>query len=204
MAKIKNLMFDLGGVLLNIDYNKTAEAFKNLGVHNFDDLYSQHNANQLFELLETGNITEAKFYETMQQYCDSETSLQQIETAWNAMLLSFRTASLKHLETLKENYNLYLLSNTNSIHHTAFNKILEEETGHRRVDGYFINAYYSHKIFRRKPYPSTYQYVLEIAGLNAEETMFIDDSINNIEGAKEAGLQVYHLPAGHLIEGMKF
>jgi len=202
MVKIKNLMFDLGGVLLNIDYHKTADAFKKLGVVNFDDLYSQHGANHLFEALETGNISETDFYKTMQKYCAPSTTKEQIEKAWNAMLLSFRTKSIAYLTTLKDKYNIYLLSNTNSIHLTALGKILEQETGINNLDSYFIKAYYSHKIFKRKPYPLTYKFVLEDAGIKAEETLFIDDSINNIEGAKEIRLQVYHLLANETIENI--
>ena len=200
MPKIKNLVFDLGGVLLNIDYNKTADAFKKLGVQQFDELYSQSGANELFEELETGKISEDNFYETIQQYCQPSTTKHQIETAWNAILLNFRIKSLAHLDKLKEKYNVYLLSNTNSIHLKAFDKIFEEETGHSRLDDYFIKAYYSHKIHQRKPYPSTYQFVLQDAGIRAEETLFIDDSIVNIEGAKQAGLEVHHLLSGQKIE----
>ena len=204
MAKIKNLMFDLGGVLLNIDYNKTADAFKKLGVLQFDGLYSQHGANDLFESLEIGKISEENFYSTMQQYCKTGTTVQQIQIAWNAMLLDFRVESLKYVDGLKEKYNVFLLSNTNIIHHTAFTKLLQRETGLQSLDSYFIKAYFSHEIFIRKPYPDTYKLVLEDAKINAAETLFIDDSINNIEGAKEAGLQVYHLLVGEKIENMQF
>ncbi len=203
MAKIKNLLFDLGGVLLNIDYNKTADAFKNLGIHQFDELYSQAGANHLFEALETGEISEGDFYTTIQQYCHHSTTQKQIEMAWNAILLNFRIESLDYLDGVKEKYNVYLLSNTNSIHLTAFHKIFREETGKSNLDEYFIKAYYSHKIHKRKPYAATYQFVIDDAGIKADETLFIDDSFNNIEGAREAGLQVYHLLPNLKIEDMK-
>jgi HAD superfamily hydrolase (TIGR01549 family) len=202
MAKIKNLLFDLGGVLLNIDYHKTADAFKKLGVTKFDELYSQADANDLFEALETGKITEADFYTTLQQYCNPDTSKEQIEAAWNSMLLNFRIESLDWLKSLNGQYNIFLLSNTNSIHLKAFNKIFEEQVNQKTLDDYFIKAYYSHNIQMRKPYPETYHFVLNDAGIKAEETLFIDDSINNIEGAKLAGLQVHHLSNGSKIETM--
>ncbi len=204
MAKIKNLLFDLGGVLLNIDYNKTADAFKKLGVQQFDELYSQSGANHLFEALETGKISEDDFYKTILQYCYPSTNKEQLTTAWNAILLNFRIKSLHHLSELKNKYNIYLLSNTNSIHLKAFNKIFDEEIGNGHLDDYFIKAYYSHKIHLRKPYSSTYQFVLDDAGIYAEETLFIDDSIVNIEGAKKAGLAAHHLLAGQKIEDITF
>ncbi len=200
MAKIKNLLFDLGGVLLNIDYNKTADAFKNLGIHQFDEMYSQAGANSLFESLETGKISEADFYKNIYQYCYPSTTQHQLETAWNAILLNFRKESLNYLDQLQRKYSLYLLSNTNSIHSTAFHKMFNKETGKPNLDDYFIKAYYSHHIQMRKPYKETYHFVVNDAGINANETLFIDDSIVNIEGAKEAGLEVYHLLADQRIE----
>lgn len=204
MAKIKNLLFDLGGVLLNIDYNKTADAFKKLGVQQFNDMYSQAGANNLFESLETGKISEEDFYNSIQQYCHPSTTQQQLEAAWNAILINFRKESLDYLDELKKKYNVYLLSNTNSIHLTAFHKMFKEETGKSNLDDYFIKAYYSHKIQMRKPYPATYHFVLDNAGIIAAETLFIDDSIINIVAAKEVGLEVHHLLASHKIEDIKF
>ncbi len=202
MLPIKNIIFDLGGVLLNIDYNRTSDAFKKLGVHGFDDLYSQANANHLFEALETGEIKEAVFYETISKYCHPETTQLQMEEAWNNILMDFREGCLDFLKRLSKQYNLYLLSNTNSIHLTAFNKILAYQTGQTSLDAFFIKSYYSHLINMRKPYPSTYQWVLRDAGLNAEETLFIDDSINNIKGANEAGLRTHLLLPSEKIQDL--
>ncbi|CAN5441726.1 HAD family phosphatase [soil metagenome] len=202
MLPIKNIIFDLGGVLLNIDYNRTSEAFKKLGILGFDDLYSQANANHLFEALETGGIGEGEFYETIAKYCHPETPKIQMEDAWNKILIDFREGSLDFLKRLSEKYNLYLLSNTNSIHLTAFNKILGHQTGQNSLDEYFIKSYYSHLIKLRKPYRSTYQWVLQDAGLKADETLFIDDSVNNIKGANEAGLQTHLLLPSEKIQDL--
>lgn len=202
MAAIKNIIFDLGGVLLNIDYHKTANAFKALGAADFDSFYSQAGANELFELLETGNISEADFYKTMQLHCQPGTSFQQIQTAWNAILLDFRLDSLRFLAALKDQYNLYLLSNTNSIHHTAFHEEFTRITNLSYFDDYFKKSYYSHTMHRRKPYGTTYEFVLQDAGIAAHETLFIDDSPVNIEGAKETGLQLHLLLPGEKIESL--
>ena len=204
MPQIKNIIFDLGGVLLNIDYNKTAQAFQQLGVTNFDELYSQYKANPLFEELETGKISEAAFYQAIEQYCRPATSQKDIENAWNAMLLSFRTESLDFLVSLKDRYNLFLLSNTNSIHLKAFQQIFTTETGKASLDNYFTKCYYSHIIQMRKPYMDVYQFVLQEGNMNAEETLFIDDSINNVNTAKELGMQVHHLLATEKIEDLQY
>ncbi len=200
MAQIKNLLIDLGGVLLNIDYHKTADAFIDLGVSDFDHHYSQAGADDLFEALEKGNIEPADFYLAMQGYCRPGTTIDQIQAAWCAMLLHFRPESVAYLQQLAAHYNLYLLSNTNSIHLEMFNKIFEREIGGNPLDAYFTKAYYSHQIRLRKPYPATYTAVLQDQNMLAAETMLIDDSINNIEGAITAGLQVHHLLPHQKIE----
>jgi glucose-1-phosphatase len=200
MDVVKNIIFDLGGVLLNIDYNKTSDAFKKLGASDFDSFYSQQGANELFEALETGNITETVFYNTMQEHCSPNTTHEQIQEAWNAILLDFRKESLQFLFHLRDNYNLFLLSNTNIIHQVEFNKIFTRQTGYSSFDDFFIKSYYSHLIHKRKPYPATYTYVLQDAGINNEETLFIDDSKVNIEGASEAGLRTHWLTPGEKIE----
>jgi len=203
MNSVKNIIFDLGGVLLNIDYNKTSDAFKKLGATDFDSFYSQQGANEVFEALETGNISETDFYNTMQDHCLPNTTHEQIKAAWNAILLDFRKESLQFLSHLDSKYNLFLLSNTNSIHQAAFNNMFTRQTGHSNFDDFFTVAYYSHLIHKRKPYPSTYTFVLEDAGIIAEETLFIDDSKVNIEGATEAGLKTHWLTPGEKIELLK-
>jgi glucose-1-phosphatase len=200
MTAIKNIIFDLGGVLLNIDFNKTKKAFEKLGVKDFDSFYTKETANPIFESLETGHISNDDFYAALQQHCRPGSSLEQIEQAWNEILLGFRKESIAHLILLKEKYNLYLLSNTNSIHHTAFIKMFEREIGGLPLDGYFTKAWYSHQIQKRKPYPETYLYVINEAGIKAGETLFIDDAVANIEGAAMAGLQTKLLGADERIE----
>ncbi len=193
MAPIKNIILDLGGVLLDLDYKLTSLEFQKLGVTNFDDLFTQFNANDLFEQLETGKISNQIFYDSIIQYCKAGTTQQEIEKAWNAMLLGFRTETIQTLQLLKQKYRLYLLSNTNSIHLAAFKKIFTADTGTPLLDVYFDKCYYSHEIQMRKPYVATYQYVLKDGGMQAEETLFIDDSIQNIDGAKEVGIQTHLL-----------
>jgi FMN phosphatase YigB (HAD superfamily) len=200
MATYKNIIFDLGGVFLNIDYHKTSKAFENFGINNFDELFSQFKANELFERLETGNISEKDFYISIQQHADLPLTINDIKAAWNAMLLDFRIDSIKFLRTISGKYNLYLLSNTNSIHHRAFIEIYKKEVGEPSIDSYFKKSYYSNLIGKRKPHLETYRFVLNDSNLKAEETLFIDDSINNIEAAKTLGIQTHHLLAWEKIE----
>lgn len=200
MLPVKNIIFDLGGVLLNIDFNRTYEAFKMLGAADLKAQFTQYTSDELFEALEMGTISETNFFSAIQEKCDPGTSFEQIRNAWNAILVDFRLESMHFLSDISNKYNLYLLSNTNSIHVTAFHQIFKEQTGKDNFDAYFKEAYYSNVIKKRKPYPATYQHVLELARINAGETLFIDDSKNNIDGAKEAGLYTYLLGKDERIE----
>lgn len=201
---LKNIIFDLGGVLINIDYKKTAEAFSALGVRNFNEMYTQFTANELFESLERGDTTEAVFYEHMTQKGAKLLKPGEVQQAWNAMLLDFRLESFQFLESLKEKYNLYLLSNTNPIHKEAFDKLFREQTGKDSIDTYFLKAYYSHLIGFRKPNADIYRFVLDDAGIKAEDTLFIDDSVNNLEAAEKAGIKTHLLLPEERIEHLSY
>lgn len=188
MQKIKNIIFDLGGVFIAIDYFKTQDAFIDLGVTHFNQLYTQQHASPIFELLETGKITPVEFYDLFREASGIPLADESIRTAWNAMLGNFYTDALEWLKGVGQRYNIFLFSNTNKIHEDAFNIILEKQTGLKNIDGFFKKAYYSHTLGLRKPYPESYKAILEEQKLDAAETMFIDDSIKNVEGAIEAGL----------------
>lgn len=195
MQPIKNIIFDLGGIFLNIHYQLTRDAFINLGIKNFDELFTQHHANDLFEDLETGKVSEFEFYDLFRNEAKINLSNEQIKTAWNALLGDFPIERLAWLEKIKQLYNIYLFSNTNQIHYDAFMKIYEQTTGKKDFNSYFIKAYYSQEMGLRKPYPESFMYIINEQNLLPEETLFIDDTIKNIEGAKSVGLQTIHLLA---------
>ncbi len=196
----ENIIFDLGGVLLNIDYAKTEKAFEELGFEGFTTMYNQFSANALFEHLETGKISPGEFFEELIAISGKPLSSLQISQAWNAMLLDFRGTSLSFLEQLAGNHRLFLLSNTNAIHHEAFMKIFENHSPGKVFDKYFTKAWYSHEIGLRKPGQEIFDFVLQDADLDAASTLFIDDSYNNIDGAKKAGLLTHLLLPGESIE----
>jgi putative hydrolase of the HAD superfamily len=204
MTTIKNIIFDLGGVLLNIDYNKTFAAFKKLGVENIEEMYGQHHANELFKMLETGTISEKEFFGSIRRYIPPNTSDEQIEHAWNAMILDFRTDSLAELERLAGSYKLFLLSNTNSIHLRKVREVFTQETGKPLLDNYFSISWYSNLINLRKPDKEIYEFVLKDAALDPAETFFIDDTKENIETAVNLGIRSHLLLPGETIESLGF
>lgn len=203
MQKIKNIIFDLGGVFLEVDYFKTQDAFIELGITHFNQLYTQQHASPLFELLETGKITPGKFYSQLRKVSGVELSDGEIRGAWCAMLGKFYVDALDWLDGVKRRFNIYLFSNTNKIHEDAFKITLKEQTGFDNLSHYFIKDYYSHTIGLRKPYVESYEYILKEQGLNPDETMFIDDSIKNVEGANAAGLHGLFLELPRKVTSVK-
>jgi len=203
MKKIQNVIFDLGGVLLDIDYNLTREAFTKLGVEHFDDMYSQSTADKLLQKLETGAISEEAFYKELNACTGLDLSPAEIRQAWNAMLLSFREKSLEFLDQIKGKYRLFLLSNTNFIHLEAFNKIYHSRPREKEFDNYFNKAFYSCRMGFRKPDDVCYACLINEVNIDPEKTLFIDDSLGNIAAAKRAKMQTIHLLSGTNIEDLE-
>lgn len=203
MQNIENIIFDLGGVILDVDYNLTRKAFEKLGVVHFDEMYSQANADKLFQKLETGEIDEDNFYKELNRCTGLNLSPEEIRKAWNAMLLSFREESLQFLETLRLKYKIYLLSNTNFIHLASFTENFHRKKRKKDFEEYFNEAFYSCEIGLRKPDVACYEWVLNKTGIEAAKTLFIDDSLHNIEAAKKAGMQTILLLPGTQIEDLR-
>lgn len=192
---IKNIIFDLGGVFLNIDFQLTSQAFEQLGVTNFNQMFTQHYSNPLFELLETGKMDEASFYEAFRKESNTQLTNEQIKTSWNALLLDFPAERIEWLEQIASQYRIFLFSNTNQIHYDCFIKKFNAAYPGKDFDRFFIKAYYSHYLGLRKPYPVSFQAILAEQALDASETLFIDDTLQNIEAAQILGLPTVHLKA---------
>lgn len=194
----------MGGVLINIDYELTIDAFKMLGYDHFSDMYDQYTADETFSKLETGKISEAAFYKKMIEKGPEGVRQEKIKTAWNAMLLDFRVSSMEFLHYLKTKKNIYLLSNTNAIHLVDVRKIYAANISNQPMDDLFIKSWYSNEIGYRKPTRECFEYVLADSNLVPEETLFIDDSYNNIETAVGMGFKTHLLQSGQRIEDLVY
>jgi glucose-1-phosphatase len=197
---IKNIIFDLGGVILNIDYRLTQQAFAQLGIDPQKGLYAQKEQSEIFDLLETGKISEAQFLEKIKAIAPQSVTEVQIIDAWNAMLLDFPLRRLQLLQQLQLHYSIYLLSNTNEIHEKAFNKILQSACGFPSLALFFDKVYLSHRIGLRKPSKEIFEFVLHDAHLVARETLFLDDSVQHIETANLLGIKTIHVTNGLTME----
>ena len=201
---VKHIIFDLGGVLLNIDYKLTENAFIEAGIKNFPELYGQLQQTSLFDKWEMGMITREEFISTLQSASTTPLTEDQVLAAWNAMLLDFPVRRLQILQQLRLYYDLFLLSNTNEVHEEAFNDILLRSHGIPGIGLFFDRVYFSHRMGMRKPMKEIFERVLEDNGLKPGETLFIDDSPQHIAAAKEAGIQTIYLEKGMTIENDVF
>ncbi|MBW0176637.1 HAD family phosphatase [Sediminibacterium sp.] len=200
MTSIKNILFDLGGVFLDINYQLTEKAFIDLGITDFDQRFNQQFSNTLFEDLETGRIDPKTFYNRFRAETGTSLADEAIEKAWNALLLDFPPNRLEWLEAIGRKYPVYLYSNTNIIHYQCFMKMFEDTFEGKNFNQYFRRAYYSHELGLRKPYAASYTKIMELENLLPGETLFIDDTFKNINGAKEAGLQTLWLEPGMVLQ----
>lgn len=190
---IRNIIFDLGGVLLNLDMEKTRRAFIELGMENFDEHFTQAKQTGAFDLFDCGKISPADFRDELKKHLPKEVGDEAIDRAWNAMLLDLPVERLELLKRLSKKYRLFLLSNTNEIHITAFSAYLKNTFGFSDFSDYFEKHYYSCRIGLRKPNADIFEFVLRENGLNADETIFIDDSSQHVIGAKACGIQSFLL-----------
>jgi putative hydrolase of the HAD superfamily len=196
LTNIKNIIFDLGKVLLNLDFNASIGAFQKLGLKN-DVLDSkQAYSDPVFYELEVGKVTPAEFCNRVRKVLNNpDATDSQIEDAWYSMILDIPASRVKVVQELSKNFNVYLFSNTNKIHIERLHRAFKAEHG---IDfpSLFVKDYYSHEIHERKPDLSSYQKVIELSGVKPEQSIFIDDLEKNIIGAQQSGLKTFWLKEG--------
>jgi len=204
---VKNIIFDLGNVIIDLDIPRTEKRFKALLEDEFEASFAKSHAADVFNRYEVGQFSEEEFVAILQDSTEKEVTPEQVVDAWNGMLLGIPPQRFDLLERLQPKYNLYLLSNTNATHLAWVDAHLQAEHDMTIQDfdnRYFLKPYYSHLINLRKPDTEVYEFVLADAGLEAGETLFIDDNADNIEGAKKVGLQtILHRIGDEVAEVLK-
>ncbi len=190
---IDTLLLDLGGVLIDVDYHRTARSFGALGFGHFEELYSKAQQDHLFDGFEIGALSPQQFRDRIRSLHNGRITDQEIDTCWNAMLGSIPNARLQLVASLRKRYRVLLLSNTNAIHVHAFSKIIQRENGINDFKTCFDGAYYSCELRLRKPNADAFLQVLALHGAEPKNTLFIDDSVQHVIGARAAGLQAEHL-----------
>ncbi|MGV3600873.1 MAG: HAD family hydrolase [Dyadobacter fermentans] len=192
--QIKNIIFDLGDVILNIDVPIASRSFADLSGREQAEILTIFKESEIFRQFETGTMDEPSFRNYVREILNfPDLSDEAIDTAWNSLLLDLPPERVELLKKLATRYRLFLLSNTSSIHITQVNKILKASTGVERLEDLFEIVFLSYEMGLMKPDTRIYQQVLDKAGLKAEETLFLDDNADNIRGAAQLGIDTIHV-----------
>ncbi len=201
MKNIKNIIFDYGNVIFSIDFETAQRAWTALGISNSADFFGHLKQDALFDAFDKGEVTAANFRDRIRQLANNmDITDEQIDHAWNSMLLGVAEGNHELLLKLKGKYRTFLLSNINEIHYEFIMKYLEREFGFLGNDHLFEKTYYSHLVGKRKPDAAIFEQVLAENDLKPEETLFIDDSPQHLEGAKKLGIQTYLMKAPDTIQ----
>lgn len=199
MEGIRNILFDLGGVILNNDVGLTLRAFADLGISDMGNYFGAGKASSFFRDYETGRVSDAEFIAELRRMGNLSAPDSLIIKAWNALLLDFPPARIELIKKLREKYRVYLFSNTNTLHMKAFRQIFRDSFGGEELESLFDKAFYSAEIGLRKPDREAFEYVLGECGIRGNEMMLVDDALVNIEGAEQSGLQAIWVKPGTTI-----
>ncbi len=190
---IENIIFDFGGVILDIDPQLTINEFIKLGYSKENKLNGKDFYQKVIHKFEKGIFTPEVFRNKLRDYLHMDLTDQQIDDAWNALLFDIPRERIEVIEKVKQNYPIYLLSNSNEIHYDLYVRDLQLRFGYKEFNELFNKSYFSFDLHMCKPDPEIYEFVINQENLNPATTLFIDDREDNLEGARKAGLITYHL-----------
>jgi len=193
---IKNIVFDLGGVLITLDRDKAVERFIEVGFEHVSELLNAYHQKGIFLELEEGKLSEKDFYDAFRKEAGRFVSDETIKSGWMSFMKEVPEYKMVMLEELRrKGYRLYILSNTNPIimswAHTP-----EFSPQGKSLDEYFDKLYLSYLIGYTKPNPEIFQFMFNDSGMIPSESLFIDDGIANIEMGEQFGMKTYFAENG--------
>ncbi|MCD8283213.1 MAG: HAD family phosphatase [Opitutae bacterium] len=194
---IKNIFFDFGGVIMDIDLTRTIDALRALGVSVLTVASTQAGSGTFFDAHERGEISSREFFQKLRALIPNGENIpeEKIRHAWNALLGVFLPERIELLQKLSKNYRIFLLSNTNPAHREYFCEVFRKQFGFT-LDSVFDKAFFSDELHSVKPAREIYERALAAAGVAAAESLFIDDNPANVAGAQAVGMHAYHLAVG--------
>ena len=201
-TKIKNIIFDLGGVILDIDENVVYKELERMGIE-ISELAHSKEFVEILSKFDTGIYTAATFRKKTKQFIGQEKMTdEKFDSIWNAMLLDSPRERIEAIEKVKKHYKIYLMSNTNVIHYDLYVRDLQLRFGYNEFDELFNKSYFSFAEHLEKPDPRFFELILDHEHLLPEETLFIDDTAENIEAAKSLGINTYHISREELVRNL--
>ena len=200
--KIKNIIFDLGGVILDIDENIVYKELEKMGISTTELAHSKEFVD-IMSRFDTGIITAPTFRKRMKALVGQEKMTdQKFDSIWNAMLLDIPRERIEAIEQVKKHYKIFLMSNTNVIHYDLYVRDLQLRFGYNEFDELFDKSYFSFAEHLEKPDPRFFELILDHESLIPEETLFIDDTAKNIQVAKSLGIRTYHIRRDELVRNL--
>lgn len=199
---IRNIIFDFGNVLFDLDLTAFEQEMKSLLGEHFASVKAELNRERVFELYETGGLSTAEFVEKLCQTAAAPLAPEQVIAAWNAILIQMPRSRFELLLRLRQHYKVFLLSNINELHERWIADYMKREHGLADYETlHFDGVYFSHLIRLRKPTREVFEYVLADAEIQPEETVFFDDVLENVEAASQVGIHgVWHEPGTEIGE----
>jgi len=194
LQKIKTIIFDLGGVIIDLHVEKTISAFSDLSGLSNQKVEDAYLSASVFKEYEKGLISDDQFISQLKMEFKIEAHASEIKKAWNAMLGQIPINRIEEVKSLLKNYKCIVLSNTNAIHEKAFHKILSDSFPYAHLNDLFNEVYFSHELNQRKPDQEIYENVLKQSQTLADEALFMDDSKLNLESAAQLGIHTLHIP----------
>jgi len=193
LNNVTTILFDLGGVILDLDMQRTFDRFAELAQMSLEEITHKISTDPVFGRFERGMISSEEFRDHLSGVIGDEVSITELDKAWCAMLMGLPRLRLETINNLRPAYTTAVLSNTNAIHVNEFNKIVEKEFPGDSFNKFFDKVYYSHQLHLSKPDPVIYEVVLNDLEKQPNEVLFIDDTYENIESANRMGMRTWHL-----------
>lgn len=192
---IKNIIFDFGGVVLDLDPKLTTNALQEFGFDDVNRFKEPEFQVNIMDKFERGIISQETFRNKVREFMGIKVCNQDLDDAWNAMLLDIPEKRIRVIEQVKQHYNIYLLSNSNELHYDVYMRDLQLRFGYHNFDQLFDKAYFSFDLHLSKPNPDIFEFVMNQHNMKLQQTLFIDDTLEHIESAKKLGLHTWHLVA---------
>lgn len=187
-SNIKNIVLDLGNVIINIDFELTFNALARLTDKSILEVKKELDKTNLWNRYEEGLVSDETFITILYKSLDLKCSREELIEAWCGLLLDIPQKRIDLIDTLRKKYSVFILSNTSDIHIQVINKMIQDQFGRPDLKALVEKAYYSYEMKMRKPNKEIYLTMLSDAGIKAKETLFLDDNRENIEGAKKLGI----------------
>lgn len=198
LRKIEVVIFDLGEVLIDLNYTQVIRGFSEAARKNQQEIREMVVTAPVLQGLEVGKTTPTEFRQQVNDLLDAHLDEDAFDAIWNSMLKSVSKSRLEWVEKIGAHFQTYVLSNTNAIHEVCFNQMIKEATGKSSLYDFVDNVYLSHQIGLRKPNLECFQYVIDDIENDPSKMLFLDDRLDNVMAAQASGMKALQITSADL------